>query len=148
MKPILSELLVAASVFFGALPQERSIHLLDPWIRPGAAGGNSALYVRLHNAGSIPDTLLEATAEVAARVELHQTVSGPGNMRRMEPVSYVVLPARGEFRLEPGGWHVMLLGLKRDLRAGDTVKVELRFARAGRIQLQAPVRPLSRSGQR
>ncbi|MCS7083319.1 MAG: copper chaperone PCu(A)C [Bacteroidetes bacterium] len=137
----LAPLLTFAAVLMAQ--QAHRLHFQDPWARPAPSGGNSALYGRLHNTQAAADTLRAAYAEVAARVELHRTVSAAGGMRRMEPVPYIALPAGSTVELVPGGLHVMLIGLKRALRAGDTVTVELEFARAGRVRLRAPVRALA-----
>jgi periplasmic copper chaperone A len=100
--------------------------------------GNGAVYVTVTNRGHEPDALLSATTDAAATVELHETVHQGGTMR-MQPLARLEIPAGGQIEMKPGGYHLMLLGLRRDLKPGDTVAVDLRFAKAGQISVQAPV---------
>ena len=59
---------------------------------------------------------------------------------RMRPLTKVEVPAGGRIEMKPGGHHIMLLGLTRDLQPGDTVTVRLRFEKAGERVVEAPVR--------
>jgi copper(I)-binding protein len=119
---------------------------------PGAAGmsghggmaghetmGNGAAYVTIHNQGATPDALVRATSDAAHTVELHEVVNDGGVMR-MRPIEKLPIPPGATVRLEPGGYHVMLLGLTRDLKPGETVTVDLTFERAGTITVAAPIR--------
>lgn len=58
----------------------------------------------------------------------------------MRPLARFRLPPGGTLEMKPGGYHVMLLGLTRDLHPGDTVAVTLTFEKAGPLTVQAPVR--------
>lgn len=98
----------------------------------------SAAFVVLHNTGSHPVTLVGARTPVAERAELHRTRQ-QGDQVRMEPVERVAIPAGERLALEPGGLHLMLLGVQRRLEEGDTVKLELLFADGGRLELSLPV---------
>jgi copper(I)-binding protein len=107
----------------------------------GQAGGtgNGAVYVLIENRGSEPDVLLSAVSDAATTVELHETRL-EGGVMRMRPLARVDLPPGGRVEMKPGGHHIMLLGLTRDLRAGDTVAVRLRFEKAGERVIEAAVR--------
>jgi hypothetical protein len=72
-------------------------------------------------------------------VELHET-KNEGGVMTMRPLSRFVLPPGGKLEMKPGGYHVMLLGLTRDLHQGDTVKVTLTFEKSGPVTVEAPVR--------
>jgi copper(I)-binding protein len=109
------------------------------WARAAAAGGTSAIYMVIHNRGAQEDELVAAQSDVANAVELHHTAMD-GDVMRMRPIDTVRVPARGQVTLEPGGRHVMLIGLRRQLPEGATVALTLRFARAGEMTLQVPVR--------
>ncbi|GAB4428249.1 MAG: copper chaperone PCu(A)C [Chloroflexi bacterium OHK40] len=103
-------------------------------------GSTSAAYMTLVNSGSAPDRLLSASTDAARTVELHETTM-VDNVMRMAPVAGgIEVPANGQAELKPGGLHVMLIGLNRDLNAGDTVRLTLTFERAGTITVDAPVR--------
>ena len=118
----------------------RTLEVERPWVRPAPEGGNSALYLRLVNGTSIADTLLGASFGPAQVVEIHEsfaTDDGTAGMRQIGPVS--VAP-KSRIALEPGGKHVMLIGLNEPLMADSTVSIDLQFANAGLRRVQAPVR--------
>ncbi len=127
------------------------------WSRPATDTG--AAYFTIVNGGASADRLLEVRSPVAAHVEIHETVQGSsGNaqgmqgmagmsgmsamqgMVTMKRVNAVAVPAGGQVRFKPGSYHVMLIGLKHPLKAGDVVPLQLRFEKAGKIDVNAPVR--------
>jgi copper(I)-binding protein len=101
-------------------------------------GGNSAAYMRLVNNGSVADALVGASTDVAKVVEIHSMTMENGVMR-MFPVEQIEIPAGGTAELQPGGFHVMLIDLNKDLNAGDTVDLTLKFASGKEINVAAPV---------
>lgn len=103
------------------------------------AKGNGAVYVTLKNPGAEPDTLLSAATDAAHTVELHETIHDAGVMR-MRPLPKFAIPAGGQLEMKPGGHHLMLLGLTRELKPGETVRVTLTFEKAGRLAVEAEVR--------
>jgi copper(I)-binding protein len=68
--------------------------------------------------------LVEIRSDVASVAELHEMVM-EGNVMKMRAVSGLDLPAGKAVELKPGGYHVMLLGLKQPLKAGDSVPITL-----------------------
>jgi copper(I)-binding protein len=130
-----------------AVAQEAAIRLEKPWVRrapampdarPGAES-TAAGYVTLLNRGPARDALVAATADVAERVELHETRNVSG-MMMMERVAKVELAPGARVELRPGSYHLMLIGLKRALTPGQTVTLTLEFERAGRMTTRAEVR--------
>lgn len=116
----------------------------DPWARPAKAehmhmGMTSAVYFVVVNEGPDADALIGATTDVAGRVELHET-RRRGDVMEMSPVSEVEIPPRGQVTFQPGGLHVMLMDLKRDLKVGDSFSLTLRFRKAGDIKITVHVR--------
>jgi hypothetical protein len=107
----------------------------------GQAGGagNGAVYVLIENRGREADALLGASSDAAQTVELHETRQ-EGGVMRMRPLAKVEVPGGGRIEMKPGGQHIMLLGLTRDLHPGDKVTVRLRFERAGEQTVEAEVR--------
>jgi copper(I)-binding protein len=101
--------------------------------------GNGAAYVTISNHGSEADALLSASTDVATTVELHATVEQDGKMV-MRPLPKFDVPAGGKLEMKPGGYHIMLLGLKQDLKPGETLNVGLSFEKAGRMSVEAPVK--------
>ena len=66
--------------------------------------------------------------------------STSGDMMGMQPVARLEIPAGGTVQLAPGGYHIMLIGLTKDLKVGDTVQVTLKFEKAGDVTVTAQVR--------
>jgi len=109
------------------------------WARPATqSDGLSAVYMVIENTGDQPDRLLHAHSDVAQTIELHEAKMENGVMK-MQPVEGIDVPAHGSVELKPGGLHVMLIGLTRDLNPGDTVELELHFEQAGHVAVQAVV---------
>jgi copper(I)-binding protein len=102
-------------------------------------GATSAIYVTITNTGGQADALLSASSDAAKTAELHET-KNDGGVMKMRPVTKINVPAGGKIEMKPGGYHVMLLGLKRDLKKGDRVPVTLKFERGGDVQAEATVR--------
>ena len=119
-----------------------SLGVSDGYARAAPEGGVSAVFFRVENGTGTADTLVAARTDVAGRVEVHETTEGADGLRGMRPVAGVPVPAGGAVAFEPGGLHVMLLDLQRDLDAGETVPVELDFAGGRTLTLDAPVRGL------
>jgi len=108
---------------------------------PVPAGANGAAYMALTNGGDGADQLLSVSSDVAEAVELHETSMQGGSMS-MQAVEGVEIPGGGEVVLEPGGLHVMLIGVTEDLAEGDTVDLTLTFENAGEQTVSAEVVPL------
>lgn len=107
----------------------------------GGGSGNGAVYAVLVNAGNAPDALLGAESDAAATVEIHETYRDKSmGMMMMRPVRKIDVPAGNKVELKPGGYHVMLLNLKRDLKAGETISVTLQFEKAGKIPVTATIK--------
>jgi hypothetical protein len=103
------------------------------------SAGNGAVYVTLSNSGSKPDALVSASTDVAQTAELHETTRDGGVMK-MRPVKAIPVPAGGKTELKPGGYHIMLMGLKQDLKPGEKVAVTLKFEHGGETRVEAPVK--------
>jgi copper(I)-binding protein len=106
---------------------------------PMAEGGTGAVYVTLSNAGSQADALISASSAAAGSVELHE-IQKEGGVMKMRPVKSIPVPAGGKVELKPGGYHIMLLDLKHDLKPGDKVPVTLSFEHGGELRIEAAVR--------
>ena len=102
-------------------------------------GFTSAAYLQLVNRGKVADRLLRVSSPAAETAGLHETTM-TGDVMSMQPVNYVEVPANGKVELKPGGLHIMLIGLKQDLKPGERVPLELVFEKAGVITVEAEVR--------
>ncbi|CAN5896851.1 copper chaperone PCu(A)C [soil metagenome] len=108
---------------------------------PVPAGANGAAYMTLTNDGDSSDQLVGASSEIAGTVELHESSMADGSMS-MQQVDGIEIPSGGYATLEPGGFHVMLIGVTEDLAEGDTVDLTLTFENAGEHTVSAEVVPL------
>jgi copper(I)-binding protein len=109
------------------------------WATPAGRGQIvAAAYVSLRNRGRTPQTLVGASSSVAADVQMHSS-EVKGGIARMRRVERLTVPARGELKLTPGGPHLMLMGLNRPLKAGDTITVRLRFEGGAVLDVAVPV---------
>ena len=107
--------------------------------RPG--GGVSAVYMVIENTGGTDDRLVSAETDAAGIVELHSSAMDDQGVMRMRPLSDgLVIPANGSVVLQPGGYHVMLMDLQRDLMAGETVALTLSFESGKTMTVEADIR--------
>ncbi len=113
------------------------------WIPATPAGAKVAGgYAVIANATPEADTLTGGTFDVAGRVEIHEMSDAGGVMRMRELAEGLPVPAGGKAELKPGGLHLMLMDLKRQLKDGETVRGTLRFRKAGDVPVEFRVRPL------
>lgn len=133
----------AAAILF-ALPawaESSGIKVDQVWARatPGAAK-TAAIYLRVTNTGTTPDTLEgEASTPVADHADLHQDKMTNGVME-MRPVKSLTIDPGKTVTLDPNsGYHLMLIGLKGPLKEGQTVPLTLTFDHAGKQQVTASV---------
>lgn len=115
-----------------------------PWVRATVPQQTATgAFMRLTASRDL--RLIGARSDVAQNTEVHE-MAMQGQMMRMREVAAVPLPRGQAVALAPGGYHVMLIGLKRPLSAGDQVTLTLTFEDAGGKRseqtVQAPVRPL------
>lgn len=103
-------------------------------------GANSAVYMVLANGSAAADRLVAAQADVSNAIEIHETKMEGDVMRMAEVQGGIEVPAGGQVELRPGGLHVMLIGLTRDLNVGDKFPLTLRFASGATLTVEAEVR--------
>jgi len=115
------------------------IVIKDQWLRPGAEKMASALYFTIENNGSTADTLYSVDSDVSNMVELHETYSN-GSVMGMREIGQVVINPGETVKLEPGGKHVMVMKLKKDLKIGEKFYFNLHFRKAGEIKITAEVK--------
>lgn len=113
------------------------------WSRPAVtAGGNGTgvVYGIFINLNAEDDSLLGGSSEIASNLELHQTTMDEQGVMQMQPVSEAMAVTQGgAIIFEPGGYHIMLIGLQRDLLEGDTFDITLSFEKAGDVTVTSTV---------
>lgn len=117
-----------------------SVDVVQPYIRAVPPGHpNSAAFMVLKNTSEQDRALVNAHSNVSKVVELH-THKKEGGMMRMRQVKKIDIKAGSETVLKPGGLHVMFIGLKQQLKAGDKVELQLEFDDGATIKLTVPVK--------
>jgi copper(I)-binding protein len=116
------------------------LQVTGAWVRPPTAPGSpAAAYFTVTNEATEADALVAVSSAVAESVEIHETTMESG-MIGMHPVERLEIPAGGSVTLEPGGYHLMLMGIADGaLIAGTTIVLDLEFERAGTIPVEVEV---------
>lgn len=140
LKASLAALLLAGA---SGLAHAGDIALERPWSRATPANAPvGAGYVTLKNSGATADRLVSATSDIAGKVEVHEMAMDNGVMK-MRPVNGLEIPAGKSVELKPGGYHIMFMQLKQQLKAGDTVKGVLTFEKAGAMPVEFKVEAMA-----
>jgi copper(I)-binding protein len=137
----------AAFLAGGAVPASAApnITVTGAWSRP--AVDTAVVYGIVRNLGPRPVVVVGASSPIARSAELHESMTmDAGKMdgaampaMGMQPVGRLVIRPRGTLALKPGGYHLMLLGLRQPLAAGRRFPVTLRFADGARVTFAVPV---------
>jgi copper(I)-binding protein len=108
--------------------------------------GPSAAYMTIENRGSHAIRLSAAATDAAGTVEIHETQMDGGVMRMRPLADGLEVPAGESVVLEPGGYHIMLQNLPRDLLPGEAIALTLVFESGAELVIGAPVRELTGMG--
>jgi len=127
MKTNSLRILALVSTMAVAGPALAGVEVIDPYVRavPPGAPATAAFMGLKADADGV--ALIEADSDAAKSVELHTHVHDNGVMR-MRPVEKIELKKGEVVTLQPGGLHVMLIGLTRPVKPGDSVAIELKFS--------------------
>jgi len=138
-------LAVAATL---ALAAQAQTTVKDAWVR-GTVAQQKASGAFMHITSASGGKLVSVSSPVAGVAEIHE-MAMDGNVMRMRAVPMLELPAGKAVELKPGGYHVMLLDLKQQLRNGDTVPLSLvvegKDGQRETVEIKAPVKPLATPG--
>jgi hypothetical protein len=124
------------------------VEVKDAWVRATVAGQMaSGAFMRLTAAR---DTrLVQVRSPVAGVVEVHEMAMA-GNVMQMRAIAALQLRAGKRVELKPGGYHVMLMDLKQQLKEGDSVPITLVFEdkdkKRHEMEIRAAVRGLRAAG--
>jgi periplasmic copper chaperone A len=142
---VIASLSASAAVAHGY--RSGALSIQHPWSRETAVGqAVGGGFLTIANSGSREERLLSGTTPVAAEVQLHTMTMDGGVMRMRQVTDGIAIPAKGSVELKPGGYHIMFMGLKRQLRQGERVPVTLLFQRAGSVTVQFAVQPVGSTG--
>jgi periplasmic copper chaperone A len=119
------------------------ITVQHPWARATPAGAmTGAVYMTLDNTSASADRLTGGSSDVADKVQIHEMSVVNGVMQMRQLADGLPVPAGGSVVLKPGSYHVMLIGLKKPLTAGETFPLTLTFAKAGNISVTVAVQAI------
>jgi len=143
LRKVLMALAALSALTTAAIAEEfksGTITIDHPWARPSIGEAtNSAAYMKIENSGDAPDRLLAVKTDAAGNVMLHESRMEMGVMKMVHLPNGVEIPAHGSAELKPLGLHVMLMGLKKPLKAGATLPLTLVFQKAGEVPVKATV---------
>lgn len=135
-------LLVLVGITLGALlpphlaaAQVSTVRVTGAFAPAAPAGRTTAVYMNLQGG---PDRLISVASDAAGQAELRETIVEGGAISTRGVGGVLVNPGQAT-RLAPGGLHILLSGLKRPLKDGDTVTLTLTFERAGKVTAPIPV---------
>ena len=115
------------------------IKIENVWLRPANKGMNTALYFDINNLTSKDYELTEVSSGIAKVVQIHETYKQGENMG-MRKVESIIIKGKSAFHLSPGGFHVMVIRLKEDLRPGDKKEFILSFKNHAKMKIIAIVK--------
>lgn len=149
MKRILM-LVLAGMLFLSACGAKQvmgtDIEAHDYWARAALKDGNGAAYMLLNNGTQTDDEMVGVSCDIATAAEIHLSQMKADGTMEMIPQEFVALPAGGQLELKPGSYHVMLIGLKQDLKTGDKITLTLHFKNHTDITLTVPVQDAANMG--
>jgi periplasmic copper chaperone A len=124
------------------------LKIIAPWARAtpkGASVGGG--YMKISNTGSAVDRLIGGASDIASRFEIHEMSMDNGVMKMRPLANGIEIKPGQTVEFGPSGYHVMLVGLNRQLMQGDHFKATLEFAKAGKVEVDFTVESIgARSG--
>jgi copper(I)-binding protein len=120
-----------------------AITIADPWSRVTPKGASVAAgYMKVTNKGTTADRLISGSSDIAPTFEVHEMSMDDG-VAKMRPIKGGLEIKPGEtIELKPGSFHVMFVGLKKPLTAGEHITATLVFEKAGTINVEYDVRAM------
>ena len=145
MTPIVRSILAAASMAILASTANAQVTVKDAWVR-ATVPQQQATGAFMQLSAAKDSKLVSASSPLTPVVEVHE-MAMQDNVMRMRQIPAVELPAGKAVDLKPGGYHVMLLDLKQQVKEGDTVPITLVFegkdGKRESMEIKAPVRALN-----
>lgn len=130
--------LLAALMLLGACHEYSSQPKVSGgWVRlPAVPGQPAAAYFSIHG-GRNAMRLVRIESALAAKTEMHASMTGMGGMTTMTPLDHVNVPARGVVQFKPGGNHAMLIGLDPVVQPGTAIPIRFGFADGSTAEIEA-----------
>lgn len=119
-----------------------TLTLADGWVK-AVDTGMTGMFGTLRNTGTTPVTVVGGTSDVAGMIETHEVVMVDGEMKMQPKAGGFVIPAGGTHELAPGRDHIMLMGLKKPVKAGDQVSVTLKLGDGSTVTVSGLGKPFT-----
>lgn len=131
--------LFSHSLFAESSASNQHISFTKPWVRllPPTVM-NTAGYVTINNSSDQADKLLAVWSPTINSMSVHQTKQVDGLLKMLEAEN-ATIPAKGQLVMQPGGYHIMLMGLGKPLVENDTILICFEFERAGIVHVNFPI---------
>jgi periplasmic copper chaperone A len=134
--------LIWAAILFAipvhGIAQQNDVRVENAWSRTAAAGRIGVVYLKITDTGA-SDRLTAVASPVSASAGLHESFDDHG-VAKMRSIAALPVEPGKPVTLAPGGYHIMLTGLKRPLNQGDEFPVTLTFEKAGQVTATVAVR--------
>jgi len=143
---VYSRLLLALGLGALVAVARAEVSATQAWVRGTVAAQKSTgAFVTLRSTEEA--TVVGVSSPLAQTVEIHASTMSGGVMH-MQAIEALALPAGKTVALAPGGYHVMLIGLRKPLQEGDVVPIDFiienRHGKRSQIEVRALVRPLAK----
>jgi copper(I)-binding protein len=123
------------------------MEVTGPWTRATVHGASVGVgYLTIENKGTEADRLTSISSDVSDKAELHETRLDGGVMKMRALPQGVEIKAGQSLVLKPGAYHLMLLGLKKQLLPGGAINVTLTFEKAGPVSVAMPIETVGATG--
>ncbi len=138
-----TRVIAALGAVLFALPAmaQPQISIQDAYARSsGMMAKAGGAFMVILNTGDTDDRLIAVKTDVAKRAELHTNIKGEGGVMQMRKVEGgFEVPAGGEHVLKRGGDHVMMMGLTRPFKQGESLTLTLVFEKSGELTIEVPI---------
>ncbi len=117
-----------------------SLQITQPWARATPQGADSgAAYMTVTNTGSRAERLSCLSSNASGKCQIHQMTMQGGVMKMRPVIGGLAIKPGQTVTFKPGGYHVMLIGLKAPLQQGKTVEATLKVDNGGTVQVEFPI---------
>lgn len=136
---------VIFAIFFGGYlhtANAAEVHITNAWLKESIPGSeNGAGYFTVENRSDTEVVIVGAATEASRAIEIHQHIMRDG-MMRMTRVPELSLAPRERIVFQPGGYHLMLFGVKNAFKVGDQVEFTLKFSDGSHTTFEAEVKSI------
>ena len=138
LKKTLALVVMGLSLVFSSLPSVAEVNVSEAWVRLlPPMSKMTAAYMNLKS--DQDDRLISVSSDIAKTIQIHQSKAENGVMS-MQQVTNLALPKGVLVELKPQSYHLMVMGLVKPLHKTESYLFTLEFEKAGKLDIQVPVR--------